>query len=228
MACCCAATSIRRRALSVMVLVGALPQMLINGVVTSQQVVPSNKPGESTVVVTGEDISLNARPGREERDVFPTSPTPSSPCGCWGSYASLGLLPYRDGRTTDVPLILERLPNQQGNRPDLPARELARRQRLHLLHRGDGARRHPTGLLGTGQPPGAAAAGPDHEHGSVHQRRFVHQLLVQTRWGPVAPTVTIFEPFTGLAFDISRRPTCRGRPLARQPAPALRKTKPRR
>src|SRR5437868_6587011 len=40
------------------VVFGALPQVLIDGIITSNQVVPSNKPGESTLVVTGEDISL--------------------------------------------------------------------------------------------------------------------------------------------------------------------------
>ncbi|MGH9849952.1 MAG: hypothetical protein ACREBD_08840, partial [Blastocatellia bacterium] len=40
------------------VLIGALPEVLIDGVITDHQVVPSNRPGESSLVVTGEDISL--------------------------------------------------------------------------------------------------------------------------------------------------------------------------
>src|SRR5262249_55664693 len=110
--------------LSVMVLVGALPQMLINGVVTSQQVVPSNKPGESTLVVTGEDISLMLDL-EEKSETFPNQPDSVIALRVLADYASLGILPIVTP-TTDVPLILERLPNQQGT--DLTfLRELARR-----------------------------------------------------------------------------------------------------
>src|SRR5207244_11534466 len=44
--------------------------------------------------------------------------------------------------------------------------------------------------------------------------------------GPAAPTVTIFEPFTGLAFEVPA-PSQGRPPLARRPTPALRKTRPR-
>jgi len=42
----------------VTVILGVLPQILIDGIITNHQVAPSNRPGDSTLVVTGEDISL--------------------------------------------------------------------------------------------------------------------------------------------------------------------------
>ncbi len=42
----------------IMMLFGALPQVLIDGVITDLQVVPNNEPGRSTLRVTGEDISV--------------------------------------------------------------------------------------------------------------------------------------------------------------------------
>src|SRR5690242_5152269 len=40
------------------VLIGVLPQVLIDGIITNHQVSPGTKPGEGRLVVTGEDISL--------------------------------------------------------------------------------------------------------------------------------------------------------------------------
>src|SRR5256886_14789680 len=40
------------------VIIGGISQVLMDGLITTHQVVPGNKPGESTLSVTGEDISL--------------------------------------------------------------------------------------------------------------------------------------------------------------------------
>ena len=43
----------------IIVYIGASrPQVLIDGIITSHQIAPSNTPGSSTLVITGEDISL--------------------------------------------------------------------------------------------------------------------------------------------------------------------------
>ena len=43
----------------IIVYIGASrPQVLIDGIITSHQIAPSNTPGGSTLVITGEDISL--------------------------------------------------------------------------------------------------------------------------------------------------------------------------
>src|SRR6266446_2575921 len=42
----------------IIVIIGGLSQVLIDGIITNHQIAPSNTPGGSTLVVTGEDISL--------------------------------------------------------------------------------------------------------------------------------------------------------------------------
>jgi len=42
----------------IMVTVRGLPNVLMDGVVTQQDVIPSNEPGKSTITVTGEDLSV--------------------------------------------------------------------------------------------------------------------------------------------------------------------------
>src|SRR5262245_8136998 len=42
----------------IMVTLRGLPNVLMDGVVTQQEVVPSNEPGKSTITVTGEDLSV--------------------------------------------------------------------------------------------------------------------------------------------------------------------------
>ncbi|MDV7390904.1 hypothetical protein RZS08_06115, partial [Arthrospira platensis SPKY1] len=40
------------------VVINVLPQVLIDGIITHHQVMPGNQPGESRLVITGEDITL--------------------------------------------------------------------------------------------------------------------------------------------------------------------------
>ena len=40
------------------VLMGAMPEVLIDGIITHHQVTPSNEPGKSTLTVTGKDVSI--------------------------------------------------------------------------------------------------------------------------------------------------------------------------
>ena len=42
----------------IMVIFGSLPQVLVDGIITDHQVIPSNEPGRSQLRVTGEDISV--------------------------------------------------------------------------------------------------------------------------------------------------------------------------
>ena len=43
---------------SIMLFFGVLPQVLINGIITRHQVIPSRRPGQSQLKVTGEDIGM--------------------------------------------------------------------------------------------------------------------------------------------------------------------------
>ena len=57
----------------IVVIIRGLPQVLINGIITRHQVMPSNQAGQSRLVVTGEDTGL-LMDKEEKSDVFRNMP----------------------------------------------------------------------------------------------------------------------------------------------------------
>ena len=94
------------------VIVGVLPQVLIDGVITDHQVVPGERPGQATLRVTGQDISL--RLDLEDRnETYPNQSDSAIVRRIIASYATYGLVPVVT-ETTDVPTEVDRLPTQPG------------------------------------------------------------------------------------------------------------------
>jgi len=197
------------------------PQVLIDGVITDHQITPSNKPGESTLAVTGEDISVKL--DLEERDeTYPNQPDSIIVTKILANYAALGIIP-KVTPTTDVPLQTERIPSQQ--KTDLVyIRELAQRN----------------GFVFFVEPltPGTSTAywGLDNRLG-LPQPALSMNMAGQTNvdspmnfrfnaLGPVAPEIKIVEPNTKITIPIPV-PSGLRPPLSRRPAPALRRTLPR-
>src|SRR6266568_6834503 len=91
-----------------------VPSVLMDGIITDQQLVPSNEPGESTLTITGEDVSVMMdleeksaeHPGQDETVIALKLIT---------AYAQYGLVPVViPPLALDVPLPIERTPVQQG------------------------------------------------------------------------------------------------------------------
>jgi hypothetical protein len=206
----------------IMVFVGVLPQVLIDGIITNHQVAPSNKPGESTLHVFGKDISLKL--GLEEKsETYPNQPDSIIVTRLIATYATLGLVPTITP-TTDVPIEIDRIPTQQGTDLDF-IKELARRNGFVFYIEPTlipGVNTAYWGLdnrLGLPQPALTMNMGSDTNVDS--QITFSFDAL-----GPAEPQVTIVEPLTKLAIPIPV-PSGLHPPLARQPASSLRKTLPR-
>lgn len=204
------------------VLIGVLPQVLIDGIITQHQVVPSNRPGESTLVVTGEDISLRLDL-EEKNETYPNQPDSVIVLRLLAAYATYGLVPMVTP-TTDVPIQINRIPTQQGT--DLAyIRELARRNGFVFYIEPTpvpGVNTAYWGLdnrLGLPQPALTMNMGADTNVDTPIN--FTFNAL-----GPATPQVTIVEPFTKLAIPIPV-PSGLHPPLVRQPAASLRKTLPR-
>ena len=92
----------------------ALTEVLIDGVVTEQQVASGSRPGEARLVVTGEDLS-RMLDRRERSRTFPNQSDADIVRGILGAaeYAMLGLRP--DVTTTRIrPNETQRVPSQQG------------------------------------------------------------------------------------------------------------------
>jgi len=93
---------------------GAIPQVLMDGMITDQQFSPSNQPGASTLTVTGEDVSIMM--DLEEKSVeHPAQPEAIIALKLIASYAQYGLISLViPPPSIDVPLPNERIPVQQG------------------------------------------------------------------------------------------------------------------
>lgn len=93
---------------------GAIPQVLMDGIITDQQLAPSNQPGESTLTVTGEDVSVMM--DLEEKSVeHPAQPEAIIALKLIASYAQYGMIPLViPPPSLDMPLPIERIPVQQG------------------------------------------------------------------------------------------------------------------
>lgn len=204
------------------VFIGVLPQVLIDGVITNHQVVPSNKPGESTLVVTGEDMSLQLDL-EEKNATYPNQTDSVIVTSLIGAYATYGLVPVVTP-TTDVPVEVDRIPTQQGT--DLTyIRQLARRNGFVFYIEPTavpGVNTAYWGLetrLGLPQPALTMSMGPETNVDSPIVFSF-------NALGPATPQLTIVEPSTRLAIPIPV-PSGLQPPLTSQPATPLRKTLPR-
>jgi hypothetical protein len=206
----------------IIVLIGVLPQVLIDGVITDHQVVPSNRPGESTLVVTGKDISLMLDL-EEKSTTYPNQADSVIALRLIGSYATYGLAPMVTP-TTDVPIETNLVPSRQGT--DLQfLRELATRNGFVFYIEPTAAPGLNTaywGLdnrLGLPQPALTMNMGSDTNVDTPINFHF-------NALGPAAPQVTIVEPITKIAMQIPI-PSGLRPPLASRPATSLRKTLPR-
>src|SRR5215213_10873075 len=92
------------------VAVGAVPEVLIDGIIAHHQLVPSNEPGMSTLTVTGRDLRqvLDLEEKNGEYGNQPDSAIFTRLIGVYGQY---GLVP-QPTPTTDVPNELQRIPRQ--------------------------------------------------------------------------------------------------------------------
>jgi hypothetical protein len=93
----------------------AMPQVLMDGIITDQQLTPNNEPGASMLTVTGEDVSVMM--DLEEKLVeHPAQPELVIANKIIGKYAKYGLIPMvMPPPVVDVPLPTERVPVQRGS-----------------------------------------------------------------------------------------------------------------
>ncbi|HEX8394489.1 MAG TPA: hypothetical protein VF665_19235 [Longimicrobium sp.] len=92
------------------VMMGAVPQVLIDGIITHQQLTPGDRPGDSTLTVSGRDVSV-MMDLEEVNEEYPNQPDFVIATTIIGRYAQYGLIP-KPTPTADVPIQLQRVPRQ--------------------------------------------------------------------------------------------------------------------
>lgn len=92
------------------VVLGLLPEVLIDGVITNHEITPSETPGQSTLTVTGKDVSLMMDLEEKNAD-YPNQPDSLIFAQLVAGYAQYGLVPDATP-TSDTPIMLQRVPRQ--------------------------------------------------------------------------------------------------------------------
>jgi hypothetical protein len=179
----------------IMVIFGALPQVLIDGIITDHQVVPTNEPGRSQLHVTGEDISVklsfddqnDTHPHQKDSDIVKKK------------LAAAGFVPDVT-ETNDTPSDKERIPTQQCNNLRY-IRHLAKKNGFVFFV-------EPTNVPGVN----TAYWGPEKRQGEPQPALSMNmgaQTNVDTpinfhfnALGPSEAEVSIVDPFTKLAIQI--------------------------
>ena len=112
----------------IIVTAGGIPTVLMDGIVTRQEVVPSNEPGKSTLTITGEDLSVLMDIVEMPFMRFPGMSDDAIVSAILGPYAAFGIVPaVTPPIFSEVPSTTERIPTQSGT--DLEyVKQLASRQ----------------------------------------------------------------------------------------------------
>lgn len=198
------------------VLMGASPEVLIDGVVTHHQVVPSSEPGKSTMTVTGKDLT-QVMDLDERNDDYPNQPDFVIFSRLVGTYPQYGLVP-QPTPTADVPIMLQRVPRQ--HETDLQfIRRLAERNGFvfyvePVTFGVNKAYFGPEVRVGAPQPALTQNLGPAT---NVKSLSFSNEALA-----PVGTRGTFVDPIFKLSIPIPSLPSLRIPPLSRGPAPAYR------
>lgn len=203
----------------VSLLMGFMPEVLIDGVVTDVQYPASPNPGESQLHVTGEDLTLMMDLDDQSR-TFEIRPDSAIVLELLAPYLARYQITPMVTPTTDVPLPQDYTPTQQGT--DLShIRHLAERNGFvfYVEPMAPGASR---AYWGPDAPAGLPQ--PAINVGDVSHRPSEGPLSGRYQGlGPATPVIHVTEPNTGVQIPISIPPLTAVPPTVR-PAPSLRTT----
>ncbi len=194
------------------VLLGAVPEVLIDGVVTHHQFSPGDQPGQARLTVTGRDLTT-LLDLEEKNESYPNQPDFLIATRVLAGYAKYGIVPLATP-TTDVPILLDRIPRQQET--DLAfLQRLARRNGFvfflePLLPGTSQAYFGPENRLGLPQPALSVNLGSTT---NVRSITFTNDAL-----SLVGTRGSFVEPFTKTSIPIPALPSLKVPPLAANPA----------
>lgn len=99
----------------VILTINGFPNVLMDGVMTRNEVTPGAKPGQSTLTITGEDLSRVMDLQDMSGLPYPAMPLEARVALIIAKYAAFGMIPLViPSLFTDVPIPVERIPAQQG------------------------------------------------------------------------------------------------------------------
>lgn len=200
------------------VVMGVLPEVLIDGVITHQQLNPGEEPGSATLTVTGKDLT-QLMDLEEKNEEYPNQPDMVIAGRVLANYAQYGVIPA-PAPTTDVPIFLQRIPRQAETDLAFLKRMAARNGFVFYLEPVtfgvSTAYWGPEIRAGTPQPALTANMGA---HSNVKGLHFSQDALA-----PVGTTGSFVEPISGTVLPSPPLPALTIPPLSARPVPARRTT----
>ena len=95
--------------------INSIPNVLMDGVITHTEVTPGGKPGQSTLTVTGEDLTRVMDLQDFSGIPYPAMPLEARVALIIAKYAMFGMIPMViPSLFTDIPIPVDRIPAQQG------------------------------------------------------------------------------------------------------------------
>jgi hypothetical protein len=198
------------------VILGATPEALIDAVVLHHQILPGNDPGTDKLIITGTDVS-KMLDLEQKNEKYENQPDSLIVMQLIGSYMQYGLVPEITP-TTDIPIMIERIPRQHETDLKFVTR-LAKRNGFvfyiePLTFGANTAYWGPEKRLGVPQPALTINMGSWTNVNSLH---FSLDAL-----SPVSTKGTFVEPITKTSIPIPSLPSLRIPPLAASPLEAKR------
>ena len=200
------------------VLLGITPEVLIDGVITHQQLSPNSQPGASTLTVTGKDVSTMLDL-KEKDDRYDNQPDFVIVTRLLAQYAQYGLIPAVTP-TTDVPLMIQRIPRQHETDLRFIQRMAQRNGFVFYIEPVTvGVNKAYFGVENRLSVPQPAL--------SINMGTFSNLTALSFAQDALAPTGTsgsIVEPITKTAIPIPPLPSLKIPPLSALPVQAQRTT----
>ncbi|MFL6257082.1 MAG: phage late control D family protein [Pyrinomonadaceae bacterium] len=194
------------------VMMGAMPEVLIDGIITHHQLTPSNEPGKSTLTVTGKDVSVMLDL-KEKNEKYPNQTDSIIVAQLLAKYAIYGLVP-RPAPTTDIPIELERIPRQ--HETDLKFIKRLAHKNGYVFYVEpvtfgvNTAYWGPESRAGLPQPALTTNMG--------HYTNVTSLNFSNDAYAPIGTEGTFVEPITKSAIPIPPLPSLKVPPLAAMPA----------
>jgi len=96
--------------------INSIPNVLMDGVITQTQVTPGGKPGQSTLTVTGEDLTKVMDLQDFSGIPYPAMPAEARIALIIAKYAMFGMIPLViPSLFMDIPIPVDRIPTHQGS-----------------------------------------------------------------------------------------------------------------
>jgi phage protein D len=196
---------------------GAIPEVLVDGIIAHHQVAPSNEPGMSTLTVMGRDLRqvLDLEEKNEKYENQPDSVIFTRLIAGYGQY---GLVPQAMP-TTDVPIELQRIPRQHETDLRFIQRMAERNGFVFYIEPVTfGVNRAYLGpQTRSGIPQPALTVNMD-AFSNVNTLSFSQDALA-----PAGAEGSIVEPITKIRIPLPSLPSLRIPPLAANPTSAQRR-----